>query len=60
MFESPVLQQSSCKIGLALAYVVRILHDDWSIRLGGNRACRAFKYYGGFADKEIKFQALAT
>ena len=32
-----LIDQSSFKMGLVLACVVRILHDDWSIRLGENR-----------------------
>ena len=35
---SPILtDQSLCRMGLVLACVDRILHDDWSIRLGENR-----------------------
>ena len=34
-------------MGLALACVVRMLHDDWSIRLGENRPYRALKHLSG-------------
>ena len=45
MFQTPVRSISSCEMGLVLARVVRILHDDWSIRLGENRLDRALKNF---------------
>ena len=36
-----LIDQSSCRMGLALACVMIIMHDDWSIRLGENRPDRA-------------------
>ena len=37
LFSPNLIDQSSCKMSLVLACVVRILHDDWSIRLGEYR-----------------------
>ena len=39
-----LIDQSSGRMGLALACVVRILHDDWSIRLGENRLHMVLKH----------------
>ena len=36
LFSPNVIDQSSCKMGLVLACMVIILHDDWSIRSGIN------------------------
>ena len=44
LFSPNLIDQSSCRMGLVLACVVRILHDDWSIRLGENRPDEARKY----------------
>ena len=44
VFSPNLIDQSSCKMGLVLVCVVRILHDDWSIRLGENRPARALKH----------------
>ena len=37
LFSPNLIDQSSCKMSLVLACVVRTLHDDWSIRLGEYR-----------------------
>ena len=36
-------------MGLVLACVVRILHDDWSIRLGENRPDQSSQAFVGYA-----------
>ena len=42
-------------MGLVLAYVVRILHDDWSIRLGENRPDRVLKHLAAMLSGTLKF-----
>ena len=44
LFPPNLTGQSSCRMDLVLACVVRILHDDWSIRLGENRPDRVLKH----------------
>ena len=44
LFSPNLIHQSSCKMGLVLACVVRTLHDDWSIRLGENRPDRVLEH----------------
>ena len=44
LFSPNLIDQSSCRMGLALACVMRILHEDWSIRLGENRFNMALKH----------------
>ena len=44
LFSLYLIDQSSCKMGLVITCVVRILHDDWSIRLGENRPDGALKH----------------
>ena len=44
LFSPNQIGQSSCTMGLVLACVVRILHDDRSIRLGENRPRRVLKH----------------
>ena len=44
LFSPNLTDQSACKMGLALACVVVILHDDWSIRSGENRLDRVLKH----------------
>ena len=39
--------------GLVLAYVVRVLHDDWLIRLGENIPDRALKHLAAMISKAI-------
>ena len=41
-------------MGLILARVVRILHDDWSIRLGENRPDRVLKHLAAILQKLAK------
>ena len=55
VFSPNLIDQSSCKMGLVLACMVRILHDDWSNRSGENRSNRALKYasYVGYAANHI-------
>ena len=43
LFSPNLIDQSSCKMDLVLACVVRMLHDDWSIRLGENIPYRVLK-----------------
>ena len=44
LFSPNLISQSACKMSLALACVVIILHDDWSISLGENRLNRGLKH----------------
>ena len=44
LFSPNLIDQLPCKMGLVLACVVRILHDDWSIRMGENRLDRVLKH----------------
>ena len=44
LFSPNLIDQSSCKLNLVSACVGRILHDDWSIRLGENRRGRVLKH----------------
>ena len=44
VFSLNLIDQSSCKMGLVVVCVVRILHDDWPIRLGENRFDRVLKH----------------
>ena len=44
LFSPNLIDQSSCRMGQVLACVVRILHDDWSIRLGENKPDEARKH----------------
>ena len=44
IFSPNLIDQSTCKMGLALACVITILHDDWSARLGDNRLYRVLKH----------------
>ena len=46
LFSPNLIDRSSCRMGLVLACVVRILHDDWSIRLGENRLDMVLKHLG--------------
>ena len=39
-----MMNESSSKMDLLLARVVRILNDDWSIKLGENGSDRALKH----------------
>ena len=43
VFSPNLIDQSSCRMGLVLACMVRIVLDDWSIRLGENRPDRVLK-----------------
>ena len=45
LFSPNLISQPSCKMDLVLACVVRILQDDWSIRLGENRLDRVLKHF---------------
>ena len=38
------MDKSLCRVALVVISLVRILHDDWSIRLGENRPDRALKH----------------
>ena len=40
LFSPNLIDQSACEMGLVLACVFRILHDDWSTRLGESRRDR--------------------
>ena len=42
LFSPNLIDQSSCKMGLVLACVVRMLHNDWPISLGENRPDRVY------------------
>ena len=44
LFSPNLIDQSACRMSLALACVVIILHDDWSISLGENRRNRGLKH----------------
>ena len=44
LFSLNLIDQSSCKMDLVLASVVRIRYYDWSIRLGENRPDRVLKH----------------
>ena len=44
LFSPNLINQSSCNMDLVLAYVDRILLDDWSVRLGENRLDRVLKH----------------
>ena len=44
LFFPNLLDQSACKMRLALACVVIILHDDWSTKLEENRLGGALKH----------------
>ena len=44
LFSSNLTDQSSRRMGLVLACVVGILHDDWSLRLEENRPGRVLKH----------------
>ena len=44
LFSPNLIDQSSCRMGLALACVARILHDNWSMRLGENRLDMVLKH----------------
>ena len=45
IFSSNLIDQSACKMGLALACVIIILHDDWSIRSRENKLNRILKHF---------------
>ena len=49
LFSPNLIDQSSCKMGLVLACVVRTLQDDWPIRLGENRPGQSSQTFGGYA-----------
>ena len=51
LFSPNLMDQSSCKMGLALACAVRILHGDWSIRLGESRPDKVLKHLAAMLDK---------
>ena len=44
LFSPNLTDQSSCRMGLVLGCVVRILHDDWLIRSGENWPDEARKH----------------
>ena len=44
LFSPNLIDQSSCRMGLPLACVMRIMHRDWSIRLGENVFNMALKH----------------
>ena len=44
LFSPNLTNQSSCKMGLVLECVVRILYDDWSIKLQENRPDMGLKH----------------
>ena len=46
LFSPNLIDQSSCRMGLALTCVVRLLDDDWSIRLGENKLCMVLRHLG--------------
>ena len=44
LFSPNLIDQSSCRILITHAKTRSILHDDWPVRLGGNRHDRALKH----------------
>ena len=44
LFSPNLIDQSSCRLDLVLACVVRILHDDWLSSLGENRPYSVLKH----------------
>ena len=54
LFSPNLIDQSSCKTGLVSTFVVRIWHDDWSIRLGDNRPDKVLKHLAAMLTYKAK------
>ena len=58
LFSSNQIDQSSCKMILLFAGVVRFLYDDWSIRLRENRPFRVLKHLAAILQSLYRRQLL--